>query len=106
MRSFSINGRDVNARHFADLIHISQSEAMSIISLAAMSSEPPATKSKKIKQVLKSAALLPVRVTSGRGTGRNNLKPRPGEPPVVIIRIQVLGCLNLLAKDRGGTRDP
>jgi len=74
-----------------------------------MSSEPPATKSKKIKQVLKSAARLPVRVTSitsGRGTGRNNLTPRPGEPPVVIFRLQVLGCSNLLAKDRGGTSDP
>ncbi|KAF8808440.1 hypothetical protein BYT27DRAFT_7188951 [Phlegmacium glaucopus] len=74
-----------------------------------MSSEPPATKGKKIKQVLKSAALLPVRVTSitsGRGTGRNSLTPRPGEPPVVIFRLQVLGCSNLLAKDRGGTSDP
>ena len=74
-----------------------------------MSAEPQATKGKKIKQVLKSAALLPVRVTSitsGRGTGRNTLKPRPGEPPMVIFRLQVLGCSNLLAKDRGGTSDP
>jgi phosphatidylserine decarboxylase len=73
-----------------------------------MSSEP-AAKKKNIKQVLKSAALLPARVTSigaGRGTGRNNLKPRPGEPPVVILRLQVLGCLNLLVKDRGGTSNP
>ena len=71
-----------------------------------MSSDPRATKSTKIKQVLKSAALLPVRITSGKGTGRNHLKPRPGESPVVTLRLQVLGCSNLLAKDRGGTTDP
>ena len=74
-----------------------------------MSAEAPTTKGKKIKQVLRSAALLPVRVTSitaGRGTGRNNMKARPGEPPMVIFRLQVLGCSNLLAKDRGGTSDP
>lgn len=74
-----------------------------------MSAEPPATKGKKIKQVLKSAALLPVRVTSitsGRGTGRNTFKPRQGEPPMVIFRLQVLGCTDILAKDRGGTSDP
>ena len=58
-----------------------------------MSSELPATKGRKVKQALKVAAMLPVRVTSitfGRGTGRNNLTLRPGEPAVVIFRLQVI----------------
>ncbi|KAJ3490898.1 hypothetical protein NLJ89_g11391 [Agrocybe chaxingu] len=72
-----------------------------------MSSEtPPATKGKKIKQVFKSAARLPRALKAGRGNGRNDFSPRPGEPPVVILKVQVVGCLNLLAKDRGGTSDP
>jgi phosphatidylserine decarboxylase len=65
-----------------------------------MSSDAPATKGKKIKQVLESAALLPVRVTSitsEKGTRRNHLLPCPGEPPVVIFHLQVLGCLNIMA---------
>ena len=37
-------------------------------------------------------------------SGRNTFKPRPGEPPIVIFGLQVLGRSNLLAKDRGGHR--
>ncbi|KAF8957740.1 phosphatidylserine decarboxylase-domain-containing protein [Flammula alnicola] len=74
-----------------------------------MSSEtPPTTKGTKIKRVLKSAARLPrvPYVKAGRGSGRNNFTPRPGEPPVVVLKLRVLGCTNVLAKDRAGTSDP
>lgn len=65
----------------------------------------------KIKKALKKAAHLPklpkkVRVSGGRGSGRNAIRPLPGELPIVTLRIQVLGCKDLLAKDRGGTSDP
>ncbi|KAF4622347.1 hypothetical protein D9613_009567 [Agrocybe pediades] len=73
-----------------------------------MSEPQPTTKKTKIKRALKSAARLPrvSYIKAGRGSGRNDFTPRPGEPPVVIFRLQVLGCMNLLAKDRGGTSDP
>jgi len=69
---------------------------------------PPPTKGTKIKRALKSAARLPriPAIKAGKGSGRNNYSPKQGELPVVIFRLQVLGCLNLLAKDRGGTSDP
>ncbi|KIM40811.1 hypothetical protein M413DRAFT_446183 [Hebeloma cylindrosporum] len=71
-------------------------------------SSPPATKGNKIGRVLKSAARLPRvhALRAGRGSGRNHLSPVPGEPPVVVFRLQVLGCMDLLAKDRAGTSDP
>ncbi|KAF8160416.1 hypothetical protein BJ912DRAFT_1035445 [Pholiota molesta] len=76
-----------------------------------MSSATPApapTKGTKIKRALKSAARLPrvPGIRAGRGSGRNSFTPRAGEPPVVILRLQVLGCTDVLAKDRGGTSDP
>lgn len=67
----------------------------------------------KIGKALKSAALLPIRVTtsrknsSGGASGRGgSLNPQPGEQAIVVLRLQVIGCMNLLAKDRGGTSDP
>ncbi|KAJ7198252.1 phosphatidylserine decarboxylase-domain-containing protein [Mycena pura] len=38
--------------------------------------------------------------------GRNTLLPRPGEQPIVFLRLQVLGANDLLAKDRNGCSDP
>ncbi|KAF9534069.1 phosphatidylserine decarboxylase-domain-containing protein [Crepidotus variabilis] len=74
-----------------------------------MSSEQqPATKGAKLKNALKSAARIPriPNIKAGKGSGRNEYAPKQGELPVVIFRIQVLGCMSLLAKDRGGTSDP
>ena len=62
----------------------------------------------KIKKALKKAAHLPkkVRVSGGRGSGRNTIRPMPGELPIVTLRVQILGCSELLAKDKSGTSDP
>ncbi|KAJ7070019.1 phosphatidylserine decarboxylase-domain-containing protein [Mycena amicta] len=44
---------------------------------------------------------------SGRnGTNTNSLSPRPGEQPIVYLRLQVVGANDLLAKDRNGFSDP
>ncbi|KAA1476264.1 hypothetical protein DENSPDRAFT_884196 [Dentipellis sp. KUC8613] len=58
------------------------------------------------RNALMSAARLPARVSGGLGSGRNNFTPIQGEVPIVILRVQVLGCCDLLAKDRGGSSDP
>jgi len=58
----------------------------------------------KITKALKSAAMLPKRAV-GKGRG-GALAPQPNEQPLVVLRVQVLGCMQLLAKDRGGTSDP
>ncbi|TFY74327.1 hypothetical protein EWM64_g9683, partial [Hericium alpestre] len=58
------------------------------------------------RNALRSAARLPARVSAGRGSGRNTFTPIPGESPLVLLRVQILGCCDLLAKDRGGSSDP
>ncbi|KAF8994050.1 phosphatidylserine decarboxylase-domain-containing protein [Cyathus striatus] len=68
----------------------------------------------KIRRALKTAAKLPLRVPASMGsamgminsTNRNALAPQPGEPPIVIFRVQVFGCKDLLSKDRNGFSDP
>ena len=60
----------------------------------------------KIGRALRSAARLPIRVSAGRGSGRNAFLPAHGEAPVVVLRVQILSCQNLEAKDRNGFSDP
>lgn len=72
-----------------------------------MASQQRPTKGVKIKNVLKSAARIPrmPNIRGRRGIGQN-LTHQPGESPVVALRLQVIGCKNLVGKDRGGTSDP
>ncbi|KAL4264791.1 Phosphatidylserine decarboxylase proenzyme 2 [Pleurotus pulmonarius] len=60
-------------------------------------------KGAKIRKALKSAARPLARI---KGSGRNGFSPLPGEQPVVICRLQVLGCTDVLAKDSNGFSDP
>lgn len=65
---------------------------------------PP--KALKIGRALKTAALLPTRISGVGKVGRNAFSPLPGETPIVVLRIRVIGCENLLAKDKNGFSDP
>ncbi|RDB27431.1 Phosphatidylserine decarboxylase proenzyme 2 [Hypsizygus marmoreus] len=63
--------------------------------------------SHKFKRALRSAARLPGRVPGVRSSsGRNIFTPQPNEQPLVVLRIQVIGCTGLLARDRNGHSDP
>ncbi|EIW57117.1 uncharacterized protein TRAVEDRAFT_168718 [Trametes versicolor FP-101664 SS1] len=64
----------------------------------------PAPKKKALK-IGRALKRLPARVSGGRGNG-NAFAPLPGELPVVLLRVQVLSCTNLLSKDRNGLSDP
>lgn len=63
----------------------------------------PAPKKKALK-IGRALKRLPARVSGGRGNG--GFVPLPGELPVVLLRVQVLSCTKLLAKDRNGSSDP
>ncbi|KAF9220448.1 hypothetical protein BS17DRAFT_797725 [Gyrodon lividus] len=67
---------------------------------------PVPKKAQKIGRALKTAARFPARVSGGRGSGRNNFSPLPGEHPVVFLRLQVLGCKDLCARGRHNSCDP
>ncbi|KAG6812726.1 hypothetical protein H0H92_000943 [Tricholoma furcatifolium] len=54
----------------------------------------------QIKRALRSAARLPSRLTT------TLISPSASEAPLVLLRIQILGCSNLAAKDRSGSSDP
>ncbi|OCH86472.1 hypothetical protein OBBRIDRAFT_838129 [Obba rivulosa] len=67
---------------------------------------PAPKKALRFGRALKTAARLPARVSGGNGGGRNAFQPLPGETPVVMLRVQILGCKNLFAKDKNGHNDP
>ncbi|KAI0771332.1 phosphatidylserine decarboxylase-domain-containing protein [Trametes elegans] len=64
----------------------------------------PAPK-KKALEIGRALKRLPARVSGNRANG-NAFAPLPGEQPIVILRVQVLSCTNLLSKDRNGLSDP
>ena len=56
------------------------------------------------RAALKSAVRLPAKVSGGNG--RNSFSPLVGESPIVLLRVQVISCNDLLAKDKCGASDP
>ncbi|KAF8237320.1 hypothetical protein L208DRAFT_1356433 [Tricholoma matsutake] len=63
----------------------------------------------QLKRVFKSAARIPVPLPRSLTSARShlaNLSPLPGELPFTLLRLQVLSCSGLLAKDRNGSSDP
>ncbi|KAH8092634.1 phosphatidylserine decarboxylase-domain-containing protein [Cristinia sonorae] len=63
-------------------------------------------KALKIGRALKSAARYPVQKVAIGKAGSNQFSPLPNEVPIVILRVQVASCTNLLAKDKNGFSDP
>jgi phosphatidylserine decarboxylase len=62
---------------------------------------------KKALRAIKTAgARIPLPAYAGRGSGRNAFAPQQAEQPVVVLRVQIVSCKDLLAKDRGGVSDP
>jgi C2 domain len=69
----------------------------------------PKKQTHKLKRVFKSAARFPVPLPRSLTSARKsltNLTPLPGELPLTHLRLQVLSCTGLLAKDRNGASDP
>lgn len=63
----------------------------------------------KFPRVLKQVAKAPLQLRSvnPRGAFRTpRTQPQPGEEAIVILRVQVLSCKDLVARDKGGTSDP
>ena len=69
---------------------------------------PRRTKGLDFKHAFKSATGLRVPKGLGlkSGSGRNNFSPTPGKPPIVICKIQIIECTQLLAKDWNVDIDP
>lgn len=61
-----------------------------------------------IGKVLKTAGRLPkgLKAKGGRTKTAPKIAPLEGELPAVLLRIQIVGCKNLLAADRNGKSDP
>ncbi|KAG9314770.1 hypothetical protein JVU11DRAFT_3853 [Chiua virens] len=66
---------------------------------------PVPKKAQKIGRALKTAALFPARVSGGRGSGRSTFSHNPGEQPIVLLRLQVLGCKDL-SRSKHNSCDP
>ncbi|KAJ7253578.1 C2 domain-containing protein [Mycena rebaudengoi] len=49
---------------------------------------------------------LKLQFRTNNNGGRSSFAPRPGEQPIVMLRVQVVGCADILAKDRNGYSDP
>lgn len=62
-------------------------------------------KAPKLGKVLKTAR-IPLSVYGVRGGSKNAFAPLQGEEPVVVLKVQVISCKNLLAKDKNGASDP
>lgn len=60
-------------------------------------------------RMLKQVAKAPLRlaaVNPRNGVKTPRTQPQPGEEALAILRVQILGCQDLVARDKGGTSDP